>query len=216
MFFSFIIYSFSTVPLVTHVEGDQVFFKDGTSKRIDAIVLCTGYKHHFPFLEEKLNLKTANRLMPDSLHKGVFFHTNPKIMFLGMQDQWFTFNMFDAQAWLARDFILGKFALPDKATLDAEFQEWRAREETLEGDEANIRFQADYLASLIGFSDYPMFDLEAVVQCFLKWEHHKHDDIMTFRDQQHSSVLTGTLAPIHHTPWLKALDDSMVCYLKTE
>lgn len=154
--------------------------------------------------------------MPDHLHKGVFFHTNPKIMFLGMQDQWFTFNMFDAQAWLARDFILGQFSLPDKACLDAEWQEWRTREEALEGDEANIRFQADYLASLIGFSDYPMFDIEAVVQLFLEWEHNKHHDIMTFRDCSHKSVLTGTLAPVHHTPWLKALDDSMDCYLKVE
>ena len=37
-------YSFSTVPLLTHVEGDMAFFKDGSSKRIDAIILCTGYK----------------------------------------------------------------------------------------------------------------------------------------------------------------------------
>ena len=30
-----------------------------------------------------------------------------------MQDQWFTFNMFDAQAWYARDIILGRLQLPD-------------------------------------------------------------------------------------------------------
>ena len=30
-----------------------------------------------------------------------------------MQDQWYTFNMFDAQAWYARDIILGKIKLPD-------------------------------------------------------------------------------------------------------
>ena len=31
-----------------------------------------------------------------------------------MQDQWFTFNMFDAQAWYIRDVILGKIELPSK------------------------------------------------------------------------------------------------------
>ncbi len=44
---------FSTVPLLTRVEGSKCFFKDGSSKKVDAIILCTGYKHHFPFMEER-------------------------------------------------------------------------------------------------------------------------------------------------------------------
>ena len=48
-----------------------------------------------------------------------------------------------------------------------------------------------------------MFDLEGVVQCFMDWEHNKHDNIMTFRDCAHKSIKTGTLAPVHHTPWLQ-------------
>ena len=31
-----------------------------------------------------------------------------------------------------------------------------------------------------------------------------------FRNYPHRSALTGTMAPVHHTPWLEALDDSMV------
>jgi len=204
---------FSTKPLLTHVEGSNVFFKDGTSQHIDAIILCTGYKHHFPFMAESLDLKTANRLWPDMLHKGIFMQTNPKCMYIGMQDQWFTFNMFDAQAWYARDYILGKIAMPSAADQEAEFNTWREREGTLEGDEENIRFQADYLQDLINDTDYPMFDIEQVVQLFLEWEHNKHGDIMGFRNYPHRSALTGTMAPVHHTPWLEALDDSMECYL---
>ena len=49
--------------------------------------------------------------------------------------------MFDAQAWFARDFILGKIAMPSKADMETEFNAWREREGTLEGDEENIRFQ---------------------------------------------------------------------------
>jgi trimethylamine monooxygenase len=48
------------------------------------------------------------------LYKGVAFINNPKIFYLGMQDQWYTFNMFDAQAWWTRDAILGRIAIPDK------------------------------------------------------------------------------------------------------
>lgn len=36
------------------------------------------------------------------------------MMYIGMQDQWYTFNMFDAQAWYARDHILGKLTIPSK------------------------------------------------------------------------------------------------------
>lgn len=54
-------------PLLVRVDGKTCFFKDGTSKQIDVIVLCTGYLHHFPFLSEPLRLQTDNRLWPKSL-----------------------------------------------------------------------------------------------------------------------------------------------------
>src|SRR5882672_3053231 len=42
------------VPLLTRVENRTVYFKDGTSREVDAIILCTGYLHHFPFLTDDL------------------------------------------------------------------------------------------------------------------------------------------------------------------
>ena len=54
--------NWETKPLLERVEGKLCFFKDGTSKEIDAIILCTGYLHHFPFLPDKLRLVTDNRL----------------------------------------------------------------------------------------------------------------------------------------------------------
>jgi trimethylamine monooxygenase len=62
-------------------------------------------------------------------------------------------------------------------------------------------------------TDYPNFDIEGVVQTFMEWEHNKHHGIMTFRDHAHKSLMTGTLAPVHHTPWLKAFDDSIESYV---
>ena len=54
-----------------------------------------------------------------------------------------------------------------------------------------------------------------MVQCFLEWEHNKHEDVMTFRDKSHASLMTGgPRAPKHHTPWLKAFDDSVKCYVE--
>jgi len=62
-------------------------------------------------------------------------------------------------------------------------------------------------------TDYPKFDYEKTVQEFLHWEHAKAENIMTFRDKPHTSAMTGCVAPVHHTPWMEALDDSMKCYL---
>mmetsp|Transcript_10328 Transcript_10328/g.16900 ORF Transcript_10328/g.16900 Transcript_10328/m.16900 type:complete len:463 (-) Transcript_10328:290-1678(-) len=207
--------NWETKPLLTKVDGKMCTFKDGTSKEIDVIVLCTGYLHHFPYLSEDVRLKTDNRMWPKSLYMGIAFEANPKMLYIGMQDQFFTFNMFDAQAWWARDVILGRITIPaDKATLIAASKPWVEREATLESDESLIRFQGDYVKELISLTDYPNFDIDKVCELFLEWEHHKHTDIMGYRNNCYRSVMTGKMSPVHHTIWKEELDDSMATYLK--
>ncbi|RKT30879.1 trimethylamine monooxygenase [Roseovarius halotolerans] len=202
-------------PAVDHVEGKTVHFVDGTSREVDAIILCTGYKHHFPFLPDDLRLKTANRLAAADLYKGVVYVPNPALFYLGMQDQWFTFNMFDAQAWWVRDCIMGKIALPDAATMEADWKQREADEDALEDDYACIRYQGDYVEELIAETDYPSFDVEAACQAFYEWKKHKKKDIMAFRNYGYVSPMTGKKAPAHHTPWVDALDDSLEAYLQS-
>ena len=85
-------------------------------------------------------------------------------MYIGMQDQWFTFNMFDAQAWYARD-VFGTTNLPDRAPWMLRAK-WRPLKRPLPTDEANIRFQADYVERLQAMTDYPTFNIEGVVHAF--------------------------------------------------
>ena len=202
------------VPALVKVEGRTATFKDGSTKDVDAILLCTGYQHHFPFMAEKLKLKTANRLATANLYKGVMFVDQPELFYLGMQDQWYTFNMFDAQAWWVRDVILGRISAPtDKATLAADATDREAAEDALEDDYACIRYQGDYVREVMEETDYPTFDIEAANQAFFEWKKHKKKGIMTFRDHGYTSPITGTQAPPHHTPWKEALDDSLDAYL---
>lgn len=203
-------------PLLERVEGHSAWFADGSHKHIDAVILCTGYKHHFPFLAEELCLKTDNRLWPLNLYKGVFWEPNPKLIYLGMQDQWYSFNMFDAQAWYVRDVLLGRIALPGREEMHAENLAWRAEEETLQDAREMFEFQGKYIQQLIDATDYPRFDIAAVNQTFLQWKKDKYADIMGYRDKCHRSLMTGTLATPHHTPWLDALDDSMAAYLSDQ
>ena len=204
------------LPLLTKVDGKTAHFKDGSSRDVDAIILCTGYLHKHSFLEDSLRLKSRNRLYPPDLYKGIFWNNNPRLMYLGMQDQYYTFPMFDAQAWYARDHVLGRIAMPSKTDMEKDMAEWKAREEALSNPTEDIDFQTDYIKDLCRDTDYTHFDLDLAAENFKRWEHHKGEDIQTYRDRSHASPCTGTVAPVHHTPWMKAMDDSMATFLKAD
>jgi trimethylamine monooxygenase len=200
-------------PLVTRFEGNTAFFSDGTQDDFDAVVLCTGYQHKYPFLPSELSLSSPNVLYPANLYKGVVWQQNTNLFYLGAQDQYYTFNMFDAQAWFARDVMTGVIELPDYDKREADIELWLERQAALPDHDAEAEFQTDYVRELHEATDYPSFDLDAVCQLFKDWMHNKHVDILGYRDAQHRSVITGTLSEKHHTRWINALDDSMERYL---
>lgn len=208
--------NWTEVPLLKEVNGNTCTFIDDSTKDVDAIILCTGYLHHFPFMEESLKLKTENRLATAMLYKGVSFIGNEKLFYIGMQDQWYTFNMFDAQAWWARDVIMGKIKLPDAKIMEKDVQNRRDQEDKLEDANDCIVYQGNYVRELIAETDYPSFDVDASDQAFMQWKKDKKKGIMTFRDNAYKSPMTGTMAPVHHTPWTKAMDDTLESYLENE
>ena len=203
-------------PLVTHFEGDVAFYKDGTTERFDAVIMCTGYQHKFPYLPDNLRLKTKNNLYPNHIYKGIFFNELPQLMYLGMQDQYYTFNMFDTQAWLARDYMLGKFVLPVKEDRTNDIDFWLGKYENTETALEHVDFQTDYIKDLISLSDYPDFNVDKVAQMFKEWLIDKETDILTYRDKTYPSVVTGTMAAEHHTEWMDEMDDSKERYLMEE
>ncbi|GAB2627201.1 NAD(P)/FAD-dependent oxidoreductase [Prescottella soli] len=207
---------FSEVPLLTGIDGHTVRFQDGSTREVDAIVLCTGYRHHFPFLPDELTLKTNNRLYPRGIYKGVVSQANSQLLFLGMQDQYFTFNMFDAQAWYVRDVILGRIELPDHETRERDIDEWREREEKLRTAVEEIDFQAAYIRDLVDRTDYPEFHVEKQGELFKQWKKDKKSDIMGYRNCSYTSTLTGTVAPPLHDEWMNILDDSAESFLNND
>jgi trimethylamine monooxygenase len=204
------------VHYLDRLEGNKAIFKDGHEQNADAIILCSGYLHHFPFLDESLKLKTSNRLYPPKLYKGVVWQNNHNLMYLGMQDQFHTFNMFDCQAWFARDVILGKIKMPTNEDIDNDINKWVSEEELLKDPNQMIDFQTEYTKDLHSLSDYPAIDFELIRKHFKVWEHHKEENIMTYRNNSFSSAVTGTVAPIHHTSWAEAMDDSMETFMKSK
>jgi len=201
------------MPLVTHFEDDVAHFKNGESERFDAVIMCTGYQHKFPFLPDEMRLKTKNNLYPDHLYKGVFFNDLPQLIYLGMQDQYYTFNMFDVQAWLARDYMLGEFKLPSIEERRKDIDYWLDRNDKLETGHDDVDFQSDYIKDIIKLSDYPEFNIDKVAEMFKEWLNDKEENILTYRDKTFQSVVTGTMAAEHHTEWMDEMDDSKERYL---
>ena len=92
-------------PLITRIDKNNIHFKDGTMTTVDSIILCTGYRYQFPFLGDELRLYSTLSLYPSDLYKGSLWLKggNNKLFYMGAQDQYYTFTMFDVQAlWICK------------------------------------------------------------------------------------------------------------------
>jgi trimethylamine monooxygenase len=131
-----------------------------------------------------------------------------------MQDQVFTFSMFDAQAWWVRDVILGKIPLPTKEQMTAESNTLFLEAQQLVNFEAEIRFQADYVAHLMSQTDYPKFDIDLVIQNFIQWDNDKKDSVVSYRDKSFTSAVDGAVAPQPSTQWIHSKENSVDAFLR--
>ena len=136
------------LPCLTKLSGSTAHFEDGSTRNVDIIVFCTGYQHVFPFLPDHLQLKTTNNLYPNGLYKGVIWQQNPRLLYLGMQNQLFSFPMFDGQARYARNYILEKISMPSEEERKADIELWFNRAQQLECFSDIADFQAEYVKEL--------------------------------------------------------------------
>jgi dimethylaniline monooxygenase (N-oxide forming) len=105
-------------PNIERLEGDKVYFVDGTAEQVDIIVYCTGYKITFPFLDTTLVSSVDNEIelyhrVVDPDHSGLFF--------IGLvQPLGAIMPLAEAQSeWIA-DLLAGKAALPSSSAMRRE------------------------------------------------------------------------------------------------
>lgn len=171
---------------------------------------------------------SANQFIPSNLYKGIFWLPEPRLAYLGMQNQLYTLTMFDIQAALVRDVFLGYVTLPDGDNEDKrqeDILQWQAREQpiSLDDHEGFADLQTDYLRDLIQCcvqETVPKFDLQRSTAAAYKFFQDKRDNILTYRDQSFLSIFPPyRLSPLCQTPWMNRMDDSIEGYLasiKTE
>ena len=204
------------VPLLQKVDKKTAYFKDGTTAEVDVIILCTGFRHHYPHFHEDIRLDSPNCLWLDQLYKGVVWKKNPQCFYLGAQDQFFTFNMFGTQAWYVRDIILGDIKVPDTIEeMDKRDKYFMEQVHKLKTPIDMINFQGDHIIDLLKETDYnrDKFDVEGMKKAFFDWEEDKVENIMTFRDKTFKSLITGNMQAEPYLPWLKDFTQTTEEYL---
>ncbi|XP_060062603.1 trimethylamine monooxygenase-like isoform X2 [Ylistrum balloti] len=200
-------------PNLTKIDGNTIHFKDGTTADVDAIIFCTGYLYKYPFLSETLCLKTGLRMYPPGLYKGTVWmgDGNNKLMYLGMQDQYYSFTMFDIQAEWACAVIKGSIKLPTRDEMESDISKWLKKEAALKDCYDDIFFQTEFVCDLA--KEVGCQHNLNVKALFDKWEDDKYADVLTYRDQVFSSVFTGTPGIKHHTRWIEAIDDTLETFV---
>ncbi|WAR13547.1 SNO1-like protein [Mya arenaria] len=204
-------------PLLLRLDSNTAYFKDGSSAKVDAILLCTGYRYAFPFLEDRLRLQSGLTMYPDDLYKATLWLRSGggRLFYMGLQDQYFSYTMFETEAiWTCR-YIMGTIPGEPKsqAEMRADAENWVARRKELKGPHDDIDFQADFIADLSAAVGYKP-EAKKVADMFHKWEHDKDADIVSYRDQSFQSVFTGTVAPTLKSTWWRAFDDSKEAFVK--
>ncbi|GAA4975282.1 flavin-containing monooxygenase [Actinoplanes utahensis] len=70
-------------PLFDRLDGDRVMWADGTSERVDVVLLATGYRPNLPYLAGTGALDSDGR----PLHAGGLSTTVPGLGFVGLERQ---------------------------------------------------------------------------------------------------------------------------------
>lgn len=191
--------------LMKSFKGNSVTFGDDSTVEADAIILCTGYKHWFPFLDKKIKLECENTMWLPELNMSIQSKQCPNLYFLSMQDQYYTYNMFAGMAYYARDCILGKLstATPLK---DSDGKEWSDAAfvqlfKDMATDADMYGLQGKFTECLMEVTGYgkdavnPKAFTAGINKTFDDWEELKHHNIMNYRDHAHASLVTGTMSP---------------------
>lgn len=203
--------------LPTHFDkaSGEFKFEEGAGLKVDAIIYCTGYKHSFPFLSEGLVLRTPNRLVPDTLWKGIVHPNNTGLFFIGMPDQYYTFTMFSAQGEFVRSCLNGKVTFPSKEEMLADTLAWQAKEDEAHagGDHASHhQLQLAHTNDACSLAGSPPLRDDGHLLC--QWQDDRHRDILKYRDCTAVSQVDGTRSLVYNVPWTMMFNDDKVSYLQ--
>ncbi|XP_042295951.1 flavin-containing monooxygenase FMO GS-OX-like 2 isoform X2 [Sceloporus undulatus] len=111
--------SVAQVPSVSRVDGGTVAFEDGSDVWADVLILCTGYRPHFPFLPlDRLGLQDTDH-GPSPLYRHLLPPRHPSLFLIGLCQQICPFPHFHCQVLFALAVLTGRCPLPSAAEMEA-------------------------------------------------------------------------------------------------
>ncbi|KAF8020448.1 hypothetical protein BT93_G0996 [Corymbia citriodora subsp. variegata] len=117
---------------IDHAEEDgKIVFQDGSSIYADAIIHCSGYKYHFPFLKTNEIVNVDDNCVAP-LYQHVFPPAlAPWLSFIAIPYRTITFLLSELQSrWVAK-ILSGKIQLPSKEDMTSSVQEYYQRIEAV-------------------------------------------------------------------------------------
>lgn len=98
------------------------------------------------------------------------------------------------------------------AAMKKEVKTWVARRQTLKDCHDDIDCQSDHIADLCKATGYNPAITKGRAM-FHDWEHHKMENVATYRDKCFTSIFSGTKAPQLIKPWFQSFDDSVAGFV---
>ena len=106
-------------PCIERIEGQTIYFTNGICRKVEKIILCTGYEYSFPFLDDSCKFNVVNHKKIWPLYKNTFNAHHPTMAFLAMMKP-LTFIYRDLQVmWILRVW-LGLQQLPSEKDMVAD------------------------------------------------------------------------------------------------
>ena len=113
-------------PISSVSTDGTVHFDDGQQRKVDAILLCTGYEFSFPFLSDACSIEVCSNRVTH-LYKHIFNTKYPTLSFIGLCIRVCPFPLFSLQAQYIAAVLSGKKKLPSEKDMnddeENEFQE---------------------------------------------------------------------------------------------
>ncbi|XP_018335754.1 dimethylaniline monooxygenase [N-oxide-forming] 3-like [Agrilus planipennis] len=118
-------------PCVSRIQGNQVFFEDGTAEEIDVIIYSTGYDYYFPFLTKECGIVVESGKWVRPLYKEIVNIEHPTMCFIGLQYNIPVIGLFDLQARFFVSTLNGHFPLPSKSAMYEDYEKQIANKRNL-------------------------------------------------------------------------------------
>ncbi|XP_008549159.1 uncharacterized protein LOC103572356 [Microplitis demolitor] len=106
---------------IEFINRNTFYFRDGTSAEIDDFIYCTGYKFTYPFMSDKVSIKTDDNHV-EPIYKHLVHAEVPNLFFMGLPGIVIPFPMFHIQSQYILKILDGDIKLPsaEKMRLDYE------------------------------------------------------------------------------------------------